>query len=71
MNENIKEVAHHRIAAAAKAFELLLRGHSITTRTRRGGRGEGRGSRKSTLAQVTKGRYHLKCSQLSTQVGRG
>ena len=25
----------------------------------------------STLGQVTKGRYHLKCTQLSTQWGKG
>ena len=65
MNENIKEVAHHRIAA--KAFELLLRGHSITTKE--GGRGGVRGNRKSMLVHVTKGRYHV--HKMTPQVGKG
>ena len=44
-----------------------LRGHSITTWTRKGGGV----SRKSSLGHVTKGRYHEKCPQLSTRGERG
>ena len=47
---------------------VSLRGHSITTGTRRGGKGV---SRKSMLDHVTKGRYHIKCPQLSTRGGEG
>ena len=59
-------------------FEKVLRGnclylflhfwgHSITTWIKKGGEVI---SRKSMLGDVTKGRYHVKCSQLSTRGGR-
>ena len=50
-----------------------MRGHSITTSTRREGRVSvvDLVSRKSTLGQETKGRYHVKCPQLYTRGGRG
>ena len=44
----------------------LLRGHSIITWTRRR-EGVGGLSRESTLGHLTKSRYYVKCSKLSTR----
>ena len=45
-----------------------IRGHSLTTWTRRGGKGI---SRNSNLDHMIKGRFHVKCTLLFTQGGEG
>ena len=56
------------LSLGGSLFNYTIRGHSITTWTRRGWEEV---SRKSTLVHVTKGRYHVKYPQLSTRGGEG
>ena len=56
------------LSLGGSLFNYTIRGHSITTWTRRGWEEV---SRKSTLVHVTKGRYHVKYPKLSTQGGEG
>ena len=56
------------LSLGGSLFNYTIRGHSITTWTRRGWEEV---SRMSTLGHVTKGRYHVKYPKLSTQGGEG